>query len=932
MGSISSSIGLVTGLDIGSLIKSYLSVSNNAVSRLTAKASEASNQAAALSVLAAQLASVQYVAQNLTKSTAYSKTSASSSDSSVTAHVSDSPTVGTYTVTPLQSVSTQQLVAEGVASTSSLLGTGTVTFRYGRDLEDSVGLDEINGGEGFERGSIKITDRAGKSTVIDLTTATSIDDVLDAINNQTDVQVSAMCVDDKLKLIDSSGSTTSNLIVSEVNGGTTAASLGLKDINVADTTATGSSIYNLSSDFALDCINDGAGISVNTALADISYTLRDGTAGTIDLSAMISGSSAIDKEATIQDVIDAFNDDSDGKITLSIGTDGKSLIATDNTAGSGTFSLTSINGSDALSDLGLDAASTDGVITGSRVLGGLDTVLLSSLNGGQGIGELGSLSLTDRSGATATVDLSGAETLQNVIDSINAAGLGISASISVAKTGITLTDTTGSTSSNLIVASAASDESLGLDTAASLGITVNDDVTSVSSGDMHLQVVSTNTLLSSYNGGAGVAEGSFTITNSKGVETTITIGDDVETIGDVIDLVNRSTNGIEASLNETGDGILLVDTAGGDGTLTISEGDGSTAEDLHLLGDVTTDEDGSQVLDGTITYSIELSSTDTLASLKATINELAGGITASIINDGSSKPYRLSLTSDMAGTAGKFVIDLSCLDLGLTVASEAKDALLAIGDEDSKIVLVSSDNEFDNAISGVSLTVTEGTGEAVTITVSKSSTTLVTNVSTLVDDYNSFLDYLDEDTAFDTTNNTSSVLTGDHTALRLETSLAKLLCGSFGTGTYKSLADVGITIGDDGTLTFDEDTFTAAFDDDSDAVEKFFSDANNGFAVKLDALIDKLSGDDETDNSLINTRLEALNNVAELYTDRAEALQKRIDARSALLYQQYYYSELVVSKLESNLDVINQLAVINADGSSSYVSGNSSSSSSNNSS
>ena len=928
MASISSSIGLVTGLDIGSLVKSYLAVSNNAVSRLTATATDASNQATALSVLAAQLASVQYIAKNLENSTTYAKTSASSSDSSVTAHVSDSPTVGTYTVTPLQAVSTQQLVAEGVASTSSLLGTGTVTFRYGRDLEDSVGLDEINGGDGFDRGSIKITDRAGTSTVIDLTKAASINDVLDAINNQTDVQVAAVCVDDKIKLIDSSGSTTSNLIVSEVNGGTTAASLGLDIINVAATTANSSSIYNLSSDLALDCINDGAGIDANTALADISYTLRDGSSGTIDLSAIISGSTAVDKEATIQDVIDTFNDQSDGKIALSIATDGKSLIATDTTTGSGTFSLTSINDSGALSDLGLDAASADDVITGSRILGGLDTVLLSSLNGGQGIGELGSLALTDRGGHTATVSLSTAETLQDVIDAINGAGLGITASISEAKTGITLTDTTGSTTSNLIVASAASDEALGLDTAASLGIGIDDDVTSVSSGDMHLQVVSTNTLLSSYNGGSGVAEDSFTIANSKGVETTITINDDVETIGDVIDLINRSTNGIEASLNETGDGILLVDTAGGDGTLTITEGDSTTAKDLHLLNTVKTDDEGSQVMDGTITYSIELSNTDTLASLKTSINELGGGITASIINDGSSKPYRLSLTSEMAGTAGKFVIDLSAIGLDLTVASEAKDALLAIGDENSKIVLTSSNNEFDDAITGVSLTVNEGTGESVTITVSKSSTTLVTNVSTLVDDYNTFIEYLDEDTAFDTTNNTASVLTGDHTALRLETALAGLLSDSFGTGTYKSLADVGITINSDGTLTFNKDTFTTAFSDDAAAVETFFSDANNGFAVKLDALVQDLCGNNSSDKSLINTRLTALNNVAELYNNRASELKERISAKSALLYQQYYYSELVISKLNSNLDVINQLAIINANGTSTSTSSNSSNNSS----
>ena len=94
------------------------------------------------------------------------------------------------------------------------------------------------------------------------------------------------------------------------------------------------------------------------------------------------------------------------------------------------------------------------MITGRRIVGGLESVLLASLNGGEGLGTLGELDLTDRSGATDNVNLAGAETLEEVLDLINAADVGITAQVNSARTGIELIDTTGASDSNLIVASA----------------------------------------------------------------------------------------------------------------------------------------------------------------------------------------------------------------------------------------------------------------------------------------------------------------------------------------------------------------------------------------------------------------------------------------------------------------------------------------------
>ena len=144
----------------------------------------------------------------------------------------------------------------------------------------------------------------------------------------------------------------------------------------------------------------------------------------------------------------------------------------------------------------------------------------------------------------------------------------------------------------------------------------------LNSGDLHLQTVSQNTLLSSYNGGAGVVEGSFQITDSAGVASTIQVTSSMQTIGDVIDAINRGTTGVHADINSTGDGIVLTDTAHGAGTLSVTEGSSTTANDLNLLGAATT-LNGVQTINGSTTQTITLKAGDTLTDLQNDINKLA---------------------------------------------------------------------------------------------------------------------------------------------------------------------------------------------------------------------------------------------------------------------------------------------------------------------
>ena len=94
------------------------------------------------------------------------------------------PAVGNYLFTPIQTASAQQLLSQSFAADATV-GAGSLTFGTGGFVDQGISLDELNGGDGVQRGKIRITDRSGATAVIDLSFARTVDDVLAAINDNT---------------------------------------------------------------------------------------------------------------------------------------------------------------------------------------------------------------------------------------------------------------------------------------------------------------------------------------------------------------------------------------------------------------------------------------------------------------------------------------------------------------------------------------------------------------------------------------------------------------------------------------------------------------------------------------------------------------------------------------------------------------------------
>ncbi|MEM9185030.1 MAG: flagellar filament capping protein FliD [Planctomycetota bacterium] len=693
MSAIQSSVGLITGIPIQDTVDQLIAISARPRDQLVTRTNEIQSERGAVDTLSSLVLSLQFSANRFDASSTFTGRTASSSSTGVGVAIPNgsTPQAGSYQFTPLQSASASQYVSGSVDDISEAIGSGTLRFGFGGQVDSALRLEELNGGAGVAAGQIKITDRSGASATVDLRSAQTVDDVLLAINATTDISVSASTSGDTFVLTDDSGGSGS-LSVTDIGLGTTAADLGLDGKSTTTATLTGDDVYNLTSTTKLTTLNDGNGVRLISGQDDLRFTARDG-----------SGTFGVDlgDATTLGDVVTAINTDSDnnGKVVAAINSSGTGLTITDAT-GATTNNFVVANGllGSAATDLGIAADIAGATVNGSRIASVLKDTLVGSLGGGAGV-TLGEITLTDRAGTSFDSNLAGLETLGQIVDQINAdattAGANARARVNDSRNGIVVEDTVGGGTSLAVV-----DKDSNA-TATALGIAGSTTGSSLDSGSLNRQTVSESTLLSSLNGGQGVSITDFFITDSAGVQKLVDLnasGAVAETIGDVIDKINALGNGVLASINTTGDGILLTDTAGGSGTLTVAEsGTGAAAADLGLLGASTaTDGSNRQIIDGSTRYSVDLSD----------LTQSSTSISLSTLNSGSGVNLGIFQITDSLGRTAAVALNKAGSE-----AFTIGDVINAINAESA----VSVTAAVNSAGTGIELTDTAGGSGTLTI-------------------------------------------------------------------------------------------------------------------------------------------------------------------------------------------------------------------------
>ncbi len=314
--------------------------------------------------------------------------------------------VANYNVTALQAFGSS---SAAVTSSNTLNPAVTTPTR----------LLQLNNGQGVQLGSIVIADGTN-STSVDLSACKSVQDVVNTINANGVVNVTASinAAKNGLKLTGAAGTAIS---VQEAAGGRTAASLGLLQATPlpVNTPLVGTNLNNeITTITSLSSLNGGAGIN---QAAGFQITVG-GTTKTIATAGL----------STVGDLINAING-CGLPVQAAISASGQGLTVTNQMANQ-TMSIGENNGVTA-TDLGLRTMTT--------------ATSLATLNSGAGVQTAGAgqpdFQIATKSGAAFNVSVTGTTTVNDVINAINSAAGNagkVTASLNSSGNGIALVDST----------------------------------------------------------------------------------------------------------------------------------------------------------------------------------------------------------------------------------------------------------------------------------------------------------------------------------------------------------------------------------------------------------------------------------------------------------------------------------------------------------
>ena len=259
---------------------------------------------------------------------------------------------------------------------------------------------------------------------------------------------------------------------------------------------------------------------------------------------------------------------------------------------------------------------------------------------------------------------------------------------------------------------------------------------------------------------------------------------------------------------------------------------------------------------------VTLGSTATLDDLKAAINDLGAGVTASLINTGSdaTPAYRLVLTAASTGAANGVTIvsDDTDLDLdnstgtgGVDTLQAAQDATVIVGDPaQNPVTLSRSSNVVSDAIPGVTLTLLKTTGNStVQVGVSRDVAAVKANITALATAYNDVVKFINERNTYDIATKKGGIFFNEPTVRGVLTQLRTALSSSVaGLSSVNTAGEIGFKTERDGTVTIDDAKLDSVLASSYSAVKNLFINQTSGTGIAqlvnnaVDAIDDAVSG------------------------------------------------------------------------------------------
>ena len=317
------------------------------------------------------------------------------------------------------------------------------------------------------------------------------------------------------------------------------------------------------------------------------------------------------------------------------------------------------------------------------------------------------------------------------------------------------------------------------------------------------------------------------------------------------DLATLSTS-LQALTDATGTFAEKQGSSSDTNVLTLTSADSSAVAGSHTVvvnslattASKVSDEvaSASDTLSGSITVnghaiSVATGSTQTLTNLSAAINLANLGVTSRVITDANGS--RLSLTSATSGAGGAVAVTSTLADSGTTIGfthgQSGANASLRVDGVD----IASASNTVTGAIPGVTFQLLSSPGTSVQIQVTNDNTAIESAFTSLTTAYNSVIKDINAQEKNDTTTGNAEPLYGDPTLSLIQTRLQAALFGGAASGSISNLAQLGVSVASDGTLSVDTSALDTALNANFSDITGFLQNSGS-FGQNLSTVLNNL--------------------------------------------------------------------------------------------
>jgi flagellar hook-associated protein 2 len=331
--------------------------------------------------------------------------------------------------------------------------------------------------------------------------------------------------------------------------------------------------------------------------------------------------------------------------------------------------------------------------------------------------------------------------------------------------------------------------------------------------------------------------------------------------------------------------------------------------------------------DSSTAQTITVTAGETLSQLASDINSKVSGVSASVVTDSTGS--RLAIASTSSGAAGNISItpltgtsngqDLPTLaissadsngntGLSLTEAAQGQDASITV----DGVPFSSATNTVTGTLSGITLNLlSSAEGTPATITIAPNTTVIASAIQSFVNDYNTLVGQVNAQFTVNTTTNSDGSTSASQGPLSGDSVLEGFQSILLGAGAYQAsdsttLATLGITMNNDGTLSIDDATLSNMVQNNFSAVQNFFQGAtDNGFANTLQT---QLSNFTQSGSGAFTVDLSSLSSE---YTDLTNQINdfetNYITSQQAIYQAEYSQAEIALESLAQTQSQLNAL-------------------------